>query len=396
MEYKFPIIHNPVDGIIYVDDLGRSIDEISFDNMTPLMNAKRWASNTQHLNLTGNNGMAMTQQVEQDPYSLEDIFYDNDKPEYNFKEISHNWINQMRDAQLQKDPREGKSMAMAVITSTDFIDFQNTVIVGQNLETNVRTGVLASQFQEISLPNLSGKWASFDSDVKYFTNIPEGKSPEPTGGKGTVVSVTVPKHGGAIAITERAQDVINGDNPFSRLTGILQRRRLESENKMYGTEIESNTTPTIAGIDFGVRTGSPPASTTNPADFLTSVTNVSEGLSQPFDLFISKGFMYWEYIYNDIVRGANNPLPTQGGVNEQVGGFPGLPGVTWARDNAITSTVNGWIMNSNAIKGFRGPSRAYTVVNQDAETTKYVTKSHLLVETVAAPLIYMVTNIAAP
>jgi len=72
-----------------------------------------------------------------------------------------------------------------------------------------------------------------------------------------------------------------------------------------------------------------------------------------------------------------------------------LPGVTWYRDNAISSSTNGWALDTEAIKIFRGPTTAYTVSNQDTETTKDVLRRYMQVETVDGALIYLVTDIAA-
>lgn len=291
-----------------------------------------------------------------------------------------------------------RSKAGAIITSLDYADFQDTPLLGGNLETSIRTGILAGLFQTVPMPVLSGKWRAETNDLKYYRNIPESKSPEPSKGVGTVTTVTVQKHGGAVAITQRAQAVINNDNPFQRLVTQMGQKKLFDENDMIADEIEGNTANTYAGVDFGLRAGTPPLSSINPVDFLTSTVNTFEALSQNINLFISRGFMFWEYAFNDIIRGgalAGNPAPPQGNINEQISGFPGLDGVRWARDNAITSTTAGWAMNDNAIKLFRGPSRNYTIADEDIETTKYVTKNYFLPETVDTTLIYKVTGIAA-
>lgn len=295
--------------------------------------------------------------------------------------------------------RHSQSKAGAVITSMDYAPFQDTPFVGGNVEMPIRTGILAGLFQSVTLAVLTGKWRAESQDLKYYRNIAETKSPEPSKGTGTVTQVTVQKHGGAVAITQRAQQVINDDNPFARLVTQMGQKRLFDENDMIADEIESNVALTITGVDFGARTGTPPSSTTNPLDFLTTLITVFEQTSQPLNLFISRGFMYNEYFLNDIMRGgslAGNTPPTQQNVNEQVGPFPFLGGVTWGRDNAITNTTSGWAMNDAAIKLFRGPSRNYTIADEDTETTKYVTKNHFLPETVDPSLIYKVNGIAAP
>lgn len=290
------------------------------------------------------------------------------------------------------------SKAGAVITSMDYSAFQDTPFVGGNVEVPIRTGILNGLFQSITLAVLTGKWRAESQDLKYYRNIAEGKSPEPSKGTGTVTTVTVQKHGGAVAITQRAQQVINDDAPFARLVTQMGQKRLFDENDMTADVIEAITSPTIAGVDFGARTGSPPASTTNPLDFLTSLITTFEALSAPVNLFITRGFIFNEFFLNDIMRGgslAGNTPPSQQNVNEQVGPFPYLGGVTWARDNAITNTTSGWAMNDAGIKLFRGPSRNYTIADEDTETTKYVTKNHFLPSVVDSTLIYKVTGIAA-
>ena len=411
-ELRNPTVWNPKNGIIYVDDPYSA--EPTYK--TPLMNAREFMSQ-----IGGGSKAASTQSNEQ-------VFYDNDKPQHNYLDISNQYYDKIVSARnaTRYDDRVSKAAAVledpefqdfqntltlaqayerpyskagAIITSKDFTDFQtNNVIFGENPETAIRTGVLVGLFQTIALPSLSGKWQSFSNDLKYHRNIPEGKSPEPSKGTGATTTVSVQKHGGAVAWTQRAEAVINGDNPFQRLVNQMGLKKQFDENDMVADTIEAVTATTYAGVDFGLRSGTPPLSSTNPVDFLTTTVTTFEALSQPVDLFVSRGFMYWEYIYNDIIRGgalAGNPLPGQGNVNEQVGPFPGLDGVTWARDNAITSTTAGWAMNRNAIKNFRGPSRNYTIADEDTETTKYVTKNYFKSQVMDSTVIYKVTGIAA-
>ena len=291
------------------------------------------------------------------------------------------------------------SKAGAVITSLDYSAFQDTTFLGSNQETNIRTGILAGLFQTVPMPVLSGKWISaMSNDLKYYRNLMETESPVPSKGTGTTTTVTIQKHGGAVAITQRAQAVINNDNPFQRLVTQMGQKKLFDENDMVADVIEANTGNTYAGVDFGLRSGTPPLSSTNPVDFLAATVGTFEALSQNINLFISRGLAFWEYTYNDIIRGgslAGNPAPAQGNINEQISSFPGLDGVRWARDNAITSLTAGWALNDNAIKCFRGPSRNYTIADEDIETTKYVTKNYFLPQTVDASLIYKVTGITA-
>ena len=165
---------------------------------------------------------------------------------------------------------------------------------------------------------------------------------------------------------------------------------------MVVAEIQSNTAHSQAGVDAGSRSGTPPVSQTNPLDTITALIGISEGLNKPFTHFFSKGFIYNEWALNDIIRGAPlSPLPTQTAINEQSGPFPAFGGITWIRDNAFSSSTAGWILNSDAIKCFRGPTRAYTVADPDAETRRYVTKAYFTPDTVESANIYRVTGIAA-
>jgi hypothetical protein len=379
-QIRFPTVWNPSDHILYVDDPYSK--EPTYD--IPLMDCQAFMQQ-----VGGESKAAATQQNQ-------DVFFSNDKPEYNFEDIANQYYDKIAQARAASTRAEQKSKAAAIITSLDFADFQNQTIIGQNAETAIRTGVLVGLFQTVATPNLSGKWQSFTNDLKYYRNIPESKSPEPSKGVGAITTVAIQKHGGAVAITQRAEMVINNDNPFQRLVTQMGQKKLFDENDMVADEIEANTANSITGVDFGARSGTPPASTTNPTDLLTSIITTFEALSQPVNLFISRGFMFNEYVLNDIIRGGVNNVPaSQGNINEQVGSFPLLDGVRWARDNAITATTAGWAMNDNAIKNFRGPSRNYTIADEDTETTKYVTKNYFLPKTMDTALIYKVTGIAA-
>ena len=381
-QIKFPVVWNPSDNIVYVDD--PSIKQPQYN--IPLMNM------TAYMASIGTSKAASVNSP------LEDIYYNNgSKSEYNFLDFAIGYTDAIHQAQMAGSPFERRSKAAALITSTDFADFVTTTIIGTTTQPAILKGITKQQFEEVSLPNLAGKWASLDDDLRWLTNIPEGKSPEPSGGSGSVISVAVQKHGGAVAITERAEMVINGDNPFPRLVSRLQDKREQSENAMVVAEIESNTAHSQSGVDAGSRSGTPPVSQTNPQDTITALIGISDGLSQPFNLFFSKGFIYNEWSLNDVIRGASNisPLPTQTSINETTSPFPAYGGVTWVKDNAFSSSTAGWILNSGAIKNFRGPVRAYTVADPDAETKRYVTKAYFTPDTVEAANIYTVTGIAA-
>jgi len=383
--YNGYVIH-PGTGVVYLYDSANG-NNIEYND--PVMDAKLWVDTSE-----GQGMSTKAASVQSDPLSLSDVFFDTEIPgtgktaEDLAKEILQSSANARRDHDLTK--------AAAVITSKDFGAFQNLVILGETSAVTTRQGILTGIFQEIATPNLSGKWATFDDGVKFYTNVPEGTTVEPSGGTGSLISISVPKHEGAVAITYRAQAVINGDNPFARLTARLSQEAAKKENALVAAELESNTSLTTAGVDFGDRSGTPPTSDQNPLTLWNTLISLYDAIGRGnWNAFISKSFIFNEYITNDIVRGAQNPIPNQTNVNESSSSIPALPGVTWYRDNAISSSTNGWALDTEAIKIFRGPTTAYTVSNQDTETTKDVLRRYMQVETVDGALIYLVTDIAA-
>jgi hypothetical protein len=244
----------------------------------------------------------------------------------------------------------------------------------------------------VPTPNLTGQWLTLEHDLKWHENLPESKSPEPSLGKGSVISIEVPKHGGAVAITERARTVINGADVYTRLISQLQQLGLKKENESIAAEIEINAT-SISGVDWGARSSG--ASTNNPVDLFNTIRSTFSTKSQPVDGFTSKWLGYAELFNNDFVKGTNEPLRNVGQGGFQTAEFPLLAGITYYADDSISSAVHGWAFSRQAIKIFRGPSRAYTVTDPDTETEKYVTKTHMLPKTVDPSLIYRVTGISA-
>lgn len=418
---RLATVHNPKTNTLHVDDpyvKYEQVDEVPYGSLLLDLNALGSAV------IPNGKAASVT------PTRLDNVFYNSEEEGGIMAlDIAHDYYDSLRQSKAASSPvlqlektkevienrkyrdiqslmniaasivySQRHSKAGAVITSLDYSAFVTTPTLGGNLENRIRTGILAGLFQTVAMPNLSGKWRSESNDLKYYRNLAETQSPEPSKGTGTTTTVTIQKHGGAVAITQRAQAVINDDDPFQRLVAQMGQKRLFDENDMIADEIESNTANTIAGVDFGLRAGTPPLSSTNPVDFFINMSTQSDALSQPFNLFISRGLMFWELAYNDIIRGgatAGNPLLSTGLVNEQVGQFPGVDGMRWARDNAITSTTAGWVMNDNAIKLFRGPSRNYTIADEDIETTKYVTKNYFMPDTMDTSIIYNVTGIAA-
>ena len=294
---RLAVVHNPKTNCLHIDDPYEP--EPVYGNIVMDIGAYESA-------LGGNSKTASTA-------SLDRIFYNSDNEEGGIKALDfaneyYDKIAQSRaastvDEQINKAEalmadrkyRDGQSLlhigeslswaqrrsrAGAIITSLDFPESQDTPFLGVNQESAIRTGILASLFQTVAMPVLSGKWRAVSNDLKYYRNLAETQSPIPSKGTGTVTTVTIQKHGGAVAITQRAQAVINNDNPFQRLVTQMGQKKLFDENDMIADEIESNTANTYAGVDFGLRAGTPPVSSTNPVDFLTNTVNTFEGLSQ--------------------------------------------------------------------------------------------------------------------
>jgi hypothetical protein len=355
-----------------------NVFDLDFKNLEGVLDAGQWARGS------------LSASTSNDDLSITDAFY----PEY--QETAKKMFSEIKTAKKTRD----HSLAAAIITSADYALLQDTVVIAENAEV-IRVGILSQQFEEIPTRNLSGKWRDYAHDLKWFRNIPEGKSPEPSFGKVSETPFTVLKNGGAVAITDRARDVINGANIFQRLVGQLQQVRLVDENLMVTEEIESNTSNTEAGVDFGARSGTPPASTQNPLALINEINTDFGGTNREdirWDLFVSRGFIYNEYITNDIVRNLYiQPIPSQTPQDlNSSSGVPGFPSyVTWVRDDTITNTTDAWALNRNAIKKFRGPTVQYTVTDPEKEYTKYTTKTHLAVETVKPELVYLITDVAA-
>ncbi len=374
-----PVVINPKNHVVYKDEMDTDVWELDWRNMEPILDANTWAKS-----------QSKSAAVVTDPLKITDAFLGEhaQKAQEMFTDI----------AEAKKTRSHSK--AAAVITSQDYTLLQDAVVIAENVEV-IRVGNLSQQFEEIPTISVSGKYRDFAHDLKWFRNIPEGKSPEPSFGTVSETQFSVLKHGGAVAITDRARDVINSTNIFQRLVSQLQDVRLADENLMVVQELQSNTGNTEAGVDFGARSGTPPASTTNPLSLINELNADFGDDSRPdlrWDLFVSKGFIYNEYITNDLVRNVYlQQIPSQTPQDLSVSsGVPLFPSyVTWVRDNTITSSTDAWALNKSAIKKFRGPTRQYTITDPEKEYTKYTTKTHLTVETVKPTLVYQVTNVAA-
>jgi len=377
--YKNATILNPEDHVVYVDNL-KPLNE-DYRYQTPIFNAKAYS-------------LAASAKSD-DPLKITDAFYNNGTEETNFADIANTVYQELNKAKEKGD----RSLAAAIITSKEFTALQDNLILGQNDEL-IRQGILTQIFEEVAAPLLTGRWLSWANDLRYLTNLPESKSPEPSMGTASVVSVEVPKHGGAVAITDRARQIItDGGNIFNRMTQQLQQKKARSESIIVRDAIEAiAATNDQTGVDFGIRSGSPPASTQNPTDLINTLLTFFEATAGQWDTIVSKAFIYNEFVLNDIVRGGStlNPLPPIGSVTESVRNVSVLPGVNWYADNIMTSSTNMYVMDrGRAGKSFRGPTRAYTVTDPDTETEKYVTKSFFTTVIVDGTLIARVTGVAA-
>lgn len=373
------IVINPKNHIVYKDNPSEDVWELDWRNMEPIMDAQVWAQQY-NPSLSASN----------DSLKISDAFFG----EYQAK--AQAMFSEIKTARKTRDQK----LAAAIITSLDYSLLQDAVAISENVEV-IRVGVLSQQFEEIPTISVTGKFRDFAHDLKWYRNIPEGKSPEPSFGTVSETSFTVLKNGGAVAITDRARDVINSTNIFQRLVSQLQDVRLQDENLMVIEELESNVAHTETGVDFGARSGSPPASTTNPLALINDLIGDfgdTTRADQRWDLFITQGYVFNEYITNDLVRNVYlNAIPSQvpQDLNQStsVPLFP--PYVSWVRDDGLSEPKDGYALNRSAIKKFRGPTRQYTVTDPEKEYTKYTTKTHLSVETVKPDLVYLVEDIAA-
>ena len=237
--YNNPIIYNPVDRCVYEDNPSKKLNE-SYEYGEVILNAKRYQQ--------------IKKQIQSnDPLKITDVFYGK------HADTAKDFYSKIEDAKQTKD----RSLAAAIISSKEYTLFQDSVVLGTNEEV-LKEGILSSIFEEIATPTLTGKWASFENDLKWHQNIPESKSPEPSLGKSSEVTIEVPKSGGAVAITERARQVIQGVDVFARLVSQLQSKRLAAENEHVADEISSNTSLSITGVDWGERSSG--ASVQNPID----------------------------------------------------------------------------------------------------------------------------------
>ena len=370
-EYKNPIILNPVDKTIYMDNLAPLDDSYVYGN--PIVNTKAYS-------------LAASAKSD-DEYSITDAFYNNDTQETKFADMANELIS--------------KSKAAAIITSKEYSILADATTLLGTQEEPTQQGILSQIFETVATSTLTGKYRTFTDDLVYFTNLPESKSPEPTFGAATEVTVEVPKHGGAVAITDRARQVIAGaDAEYRRLINRLQTKRARSESIIVRDAIEAiAATNNQSGVDFGATTGTPAVATYNPSLLLwPAIYNFFDGQNRNFDTFLSNALPFYEYVGNYNTRGTvlTPPANVPGNINQSIRSAPGLEGVRWFVDNLMTTLTEGYAIDSSmAGKNFVGPTRAYTVTDPDTETEKYVTKSHFECLIVDATAIARVTGIQA-
>jgi len=361
-QYKNPIILNPVDKIIYQHDLS-PLDE-SYEYRNPIVNTAQYS-------------MAASAKSD-DPLKLTEVFYNNGTEETNFADMANTMYSGLNKARESGD----KSLAAAIITSKEYSIINDTTTLLGTREEPARNGILTQIFQDVNTPELTGKYRTFADDLVYFTNLPESKSPEPTFGSASEVTVEVPKMGGAVAITDRARQVIAGiDAEYRRLIQRLQGKRQKAESTVVRNAIEAiASTNNQSGVDFGATTGTPAVATYNPSLLLwPTIQNFFDGKNRTFDTFVSKALPFYEYVGNYNTRGTviTPPQNVPGNINESIRSAPGLEGIRWFVDNSMSTLTEGYAIDSSmAGKNFRGPTIAYTVTDPDTETEKYVTKSH--------------------
>ncbi len=378
-----PIVIDHYSGIVYKDNPRiANVFDLDFKDLEPVMDARAWNSLKKD--------QSKTAAIGSDPLKIADVFLGQ------YSDKATQYFSEIKEARKTRN----QSLAAAIITSKDYTLLQDTVVVAEEPEF-IETGVVSGLFEETAINQISGKYRDFAHDLKWYRNIPEGKSPEPSFGAVSEVSFRLFKHGGAVAITDRARDVINGGNIFSKLVNQLQEVRLADENDMVVDEIESNTSNTETGVDFGAMTGT--ASTNNPKGVIAEINADFGNSTRPelrWDLFLTKSRVFSEYVTNTFVSGSPyvaNPAqnPENGNISSGIPGFPSY--VTWVRADELSldSGKDGIAMNRSAIRKFRGPTRQYTITDPEKEYTKYTTKTHFAVETLKPELIYLVTDIYA-
>src|SRR5215510_2297152 len=376
----FGFVWNPEDHCVYLDNPSKKGDQIVYADK--VMNAIAWAKGTNAIPQNHTKGLAAAESY-QGGLDIPDVFYGP------FAELADCRDQDIVTAQRTND----KGLAASVITSADYDLFTQPVVLGESVET-IPTGVLLGFFNDVATPRLKGLWQDTTSGVEYYLNSPEGSLPEPSKGLGTTVPIEVPKHAGGVEITERADLILGGQNPFASLVTALGNKRLQRENGLVAAELE-NATTVISGVDFGLRAGTPPSSSNYPNDLWQTVIDAFSAQGGTFNGAASKNIVWNEYKNND----ANKGFQTTS-INVSAGDgtaqAPGVDGVTWFRDQAIVSATKMWAADRNkAGKNFRGPVRSFDMSSERTESRATYIKSYLLVKLVDQDFIREITGVSA-
>jgi len=376
---KYPLVYDPITRHVYEDDISIvNIKYLDVRKLKPIMNVGRWMDSS---GANAGNTKDYAASVMQD-VSLSHVFYGD------YARQAEEMFGGLNKAYEERD----RDYAASVITSQDYQTLQKTIVLGESLE-KPRTGILGQAFEEITVDNLKGDWADFTTNVIYHRNVPEGKSVEPSKGAATTIPILINKHEGAVAITEMAEQVINGAPVFQRLTSALANARLKSENEMIAEELE-NATTVLPGVDFGLRAGAPPLSSNNPQDTTQQLLDALDLVGE-FNTIMSKGIVFNEYRNNDTNKGIHTPF-TSPQTGSKSGPAPNLDGVTWYRDNAIALGTKLWAMDADlAIKLFRSITRSFQVIEPKEERKTQYLKSHFQPKIVQQSAIIEVTGVTA-
>jgi hypothetical protein len=376
----FGFVWNPEDHCVYLDNPSKKGQQIEYRDK--VFDALAWAKANNLIKPNNEKGLAAAASIG-DPSDLQDCFFGA------FVELA-DCMDMDKDKAIRT---QDKGLAGSIITSVDYDILSQPIILGESVEA-ISPGVLLGFFDDVATPRLKGNWFDSTSGVEYFTNVPEGILPEPTKGVGSTVAIDVPKHAGGVEITERADMILGGTNIYNDLVTALGRKRLMRENGLVAAELE-NTTTVIAGVDFGLRAGTPPSSSNYPNDLWQTIIDSFAGGGGVFNGVASKNIAFNEYKNNDYNKGYQTPSLNVSGPDAS-GPAPGVDGVTWFRDNAILSATKLWAADrGRAGKNFRGPVRSFDLSSERTESRATYIKSYLQVKIVDQDFIREVTGVTA-
>lgn len=378
----FGFVWNPEDHIVYLDNPANKGHQIKYED--PVLDALAWAKASNLIKPDNEKGLAAAAMIG-NPSEPEDAFFGP------WVELANCYEADKLTAQREYQQRGDKGLAASIITSTDYDLFQQPAILGESVET-ISPGVLLNFWADVATPRLKGQWQDTTTGVEYYLNVPEGELPEPSKGLAAVVDIDVPKHAGGIEITERADLILGGNNPYASLVTALGQKRLQRENGLVAAELE-NATTVISGVDFGLRAGSPPSSSNYPNDLWQTIIDSFVGGS--FNGIASKNIVFNEYKNNDYNKGYQTPSLNVT-TPDASGPAPGVDGVTWFRDQAIVSATKLWTADRNKSgKNFRGPVRSFDISSERTESRSTWIKSYLQVKIVDQDFIREVTGVSA-